>query len=524
MLGTAPRYKARLGRASRLLYSQKEKSEGMASLQKGVNEAQKPHAVCVPYPAQGHINPILKLAKILHSRGFHITFVNTELNHRALLRSGGPTALDGLPSFRFETIPDGLHTNNDDQLDVTPDIPALCRSTELHCLRPFMDLLHRLDHPAGDAPPVSCIVADAAMFFTLDAAQKLGIPGVLLFTASACGFLGYAQYDKLVDLGLIPFKDANFLTNGDLDRIADWVPSMKGIRLKDLPAFMRTTDPEEFMLGHLRRKVQTAKRASAILFNSFDALEHDVLQSLSSDFPPVYAIGPLQFLLEPIEVEDDKTKSIGSSLWKEDPNCLAWLNSFGPESVVYVNFGSITTLTNDQLVEIAWGLANSNHPFLWITRPDMVTGKSAVLPPEFLEETKNRGLLVSWCNQEQVLAHPAIGGFLTHCGWNSTLESISNGIPMICSPFFAEQQTNCWFCCRKWGIGMEIDHDSGAKRHEVERLVRELMEGENGKEMKQKAMEWKRLAREAALPPNGSSYSNLDHVITKVLSHRVNGG
>jgi len=189
---------------------------------------------------------------------------------------------------------------------------------------------------------------------------------------------------------------------------------------------------------------------------------------------------------------------------------------------VYVNFGSITTLPIDQLVEIAWGLVNSNHPFLWITRPDLVMAKSPVLPPEFLEETKNRGRVVSCCNQEQILGHLAIGGFLTHCRWNSTFESISNGVPVICSPFFAEQPTNCWFCCTKWGIGVEINHDSDTKRNEVERLVRELMELENGKGMKQKVTEWKRLAREAAPPPNGSSYFSVDHLITRVLSHGVN--
>lgn len=115
-------------------------------------------------------------------------------------------------------------------------------------------------------------------------------------------------------------------------------------------------------------------------------------------------------------------------------------------------------MTNDQFVEFAWGLANSKQPFLWITRPNLVTGE-AVLPPEFLEETIHRGLIATWCNQEQVLAHPAIGGFLTHSGWNSTVETICNGVPIICWPFFAEQQTNCWYSCTKWGIGMEIDTD-----------------------------------------------------------------
>ncbi|KAJ8432022.1 hypothetical protein Cgig2_026725 [Carnegiea gigantea] len=250
----------------------------------------------------------------------------------------------------------------------------------------------------------------------------------------------------------------------------------------------KTTSPDDFMLHYLRRLIHNSKRASALLFNTFDALDVDIFRAVSSDFPPLYAIGPLQFLLEPIEATNKDTNSIGSSLWKEDPRCINWLDSFAPDSVVYVNFGSITVMTNDQYVEFAWGLANSNHPFLWITRPDLVTGDSAVLPPEFLEKTKNRGLIASWCNQEKVLAHPAIGGFLTHSGWNSTLESIYNGIPMICWPFFAEQQTNCWFSCKKWGIGMEID--ANVERSVIEMQVRELMEGEKGKEMRRKAAEW----------------------------------
>lgn len=454
---------------------------------------------------------MMQLAKILHSRNFHITFVHTEFNRNRLLRSVGPNALDGLPSFRFEAIPDGLPPTD---ADATQDIPSLCNSTELHCLRPFMDLLRRLNR-SGD-PPVSCIVSDVTMFFTLDAAEELGVPEVMLWPASPCGLHGFALYERLIQLGVVPFKDENFLTNGDIDRVLDWVPAMEGMSLRYLPTFIRTTNPDDFMLHYVRRLIHNSKRASALLFNSFDALDRDIFQAVASDFPPLYAIGPLQFLLEPIDQAEDKdTKSIGSSLWKEDPRCINWLDTFAPDSVVYVNFGSITVMTNDQYVEFAWGLANSNHPFLWITRPDLVTGDSAVLPPEFLDKTKNRGLIASWCNQEKVLAHPAIGGFLTHSGWNSTLESIYNGIPMICWPFFAEQQTNCWFSRKKWGIGMEID--ANVERSVVEMQVRELMEGEKGKEMRRKAAEWKRLAQEAAAPPNGSSYCSLDHVITKVL-------
>ncbi|KAJ9673869.1 hypothetical protein PVL29_023429 [Vitis rotundifolia] len=450
---------------------------------------------------------MLKLAKFLHFRGFHVTFVNTEYNHNRLLKSRGPDSLKGIPSFQFKTIPDGLPPSN---VDATQDIPALCVSTRKHCLPPFRDLLSNLNH---DGPPVTCIVSDGVMSFTLDAAQELGVPEVLFWTTSACGFMGYVQYRNLIDKGLTPLKDESYLTNGYLDTVIDWIPGMKGIRLRDIPSFIRTTDPNEIMLEFPLREAERARKASALIFNTFDALEHEVLDALSQMFPPIYTIGPLHQLMS--QIQDNDLKLIESNLWKEEPECLEWLDSKEPNSVVYVNFGSITVMTSQQLNEFAWGLANSNQTFLWIIRPDLVSGDAAILPPEFVAETKERGLLAGWCPQEQVLSHPAVGGFLTHNGWNSTIESVSAGVPMICWPFFAEQQTNCRYCCTEWGIGMEIDSD--VKRDEIERLVKELMEGEKGKELKKKALEWKSLAEEATRGPNGSSFSNLDKMITQAL-------
>lgn len=287
---------------------------------------------------------------------------------------------------------------------------------------------------------------------------------------------------------------------------------MKGIRLRDIPSFVRTTDPEDFMLKFIKAESERAKKASAIVLNTYDALEHEGLVSLASMLPPVYSIGPLHLLLN--QVTDSDLKLIGSNLWIEESGCLEWLDSKEPNSVVYVNFGSITVMTSDQLTEFAWGLANSDQTFLWVIRPDLVAGDSAMLPPEFVSATKERGLFASWCSQEQVLSHPSIGGFLTHNGWNSTIESICGGVPMICWPFFAEQQTNCRYCCTEWGIGMEINSD--VKRGEVESLVRELMGGEKGSEMKKKTREWKKMAEEA-ITSTGSSCTNLDDMINKVL-------
>ncbi|KAI4337681.1 hypothetical protein L6164_016065 [Bauhinia variegata] len=471
--------------------------------------AEKAHAVCIPYPAQGHINPMLKLAKLLHFKGFHVTFVNTEYNHKRLLKSRGSDSLNGLPSFRFQTIPDGLP---EPDVDATQDIPSLCDSTRKTCLPHFRNLLSKLSDTPG-VPPVSCIVSDGVMSFTLDAAKELGVPEVLFWTTSACGFLGYLHYRHLIDKGIVPLKDSSYLTNGYLETVIDWIPGMKDIRLRDLPSFVRTTDPDDLMLDFVLGECGRANRASAVILNTFDALEHEVLEALSSILPPVYSIGPLNLLVN--LVSDKDLKSIGSNLWKEEAECLEWLDSKEPNSVVYVNFGSITVMTSDQLIEFAWGLANSQKTFLWVIRPDLVAGDKAVLPPEFVTATESRGLLSSWCPQEQVLARPAIGGFLTHSGWNSTIESVCGGVPVICWPFFAEQQTNCRFSCQEWSIGLEIDND--VKREGVENLVRELMDGKKGKEMRNKALEWKKLAEDAASASGGSSFLNLSNLVDQVL-------
>ncbi|KAJ8648063.1 hypothetical protein MRB53_001086 [Persea americana] len=189
--------------------------------------------------------------------------------------------------------------------------------------------------------------------------------------------------------------------------------------------------------------------------------------------PHLYTRGPLNTLSN--QFPNSSLDSLGSNLWKEDSTCVEWLENKGPESVVYVNFGSITVMTVKQVEEFAWGLANSNHPFLWVVRPDLVIGDAAMLPPEFVKATEERDLLASWCQQEKLLQHPSIGVFLTLCGWYSTMETICAGVPVVCWPFFAEQQTNCRYDCTEWGIGMEIDRN--VKRDEVEGVIREMMEG-----------------------------------------------
>ncbi|KAK8710920.1 hypothetical protein V6N13_146229 [Hibiscus sabdariffa] len=471
-------------------------------------ESKKPHVVCIPCPAQGHVTPMMQLAKLMHSRGFHITFVNTEFNHRRLLRSKGAEAVKGLPDFRFETIPDGLPESD---LDATQDVPSLSDSTRKNCLAPFLELIAKLN--TSEVPPVSCIVSDGVMSFGIEAGRLLGIPEFQFWTASACGFMCYLQYDELFKRGIVPFKDENFINDGTLDTPLDWIPGMSNMRLKDMPSFIRTTDPDDIMFDFLGSEARNCLNASAIVFNTFDELEHEVLEAVVAKFPRIYTVGPLNLLGR--HVPESQFNSLTPSLWKEDTDCIEWLDQREPESVVYVNYGSVTVMSDYHLKEFAWGLANCKRPFLWMVRPDVVMGESAVLPEEFFEEIKGRGFIASWCQQDLVLSHPSVAVFLTHCGWNSTLESISRGVPVICWPFFAEQQTNCRFACTTWGIGMEVNPD--VNRNDVEALVKEMMEGDNGQKMKKKALEWKEKA-EAATRVGGSSYNNFDRFIGEVLS------
>ncbi|KAJ0010120.1 hypothetical protein Pint_33526 [Pistacia integerrima] len=167
--------------------------------------AKRPHAVCIPFPAQGHMNPMLKLAKIMYSKGSLITFINTEYNHKRLLKSKCLDSFKNFPGFRFETIPDGLPSSD---ADVTQDIPSLCEATSKHCLAPFRELFYKLNDTSSSPQisPVTCIISDVMMSFTVDVAREFGIPGAILFTFSACGSLCFAMLKLLVERGLIPLK------------------------------------------------------------------------------------------------------------------------------------------------------------------------------------------------------------------------------------------------------------------------------------------------------------------------------
>ena len=213
-----------------------------------------------------------------------------------------------------------------------------------------------------------------------------------------------------------------------------------------------------------------------------DCLEQSTLMQIKQQCQvPLFPIGPLHKLA---------SKSISSSLIEEDRSCISWLDKQTPHSVIYVSsVGSIASLSEKEVAEIAWGLANSNQPFLWVIRPGSIRGSDWIelLPRGFQNAVGDRGCVVKWVPQKEVLAHEAVGGFWSHCGWNSTLESIAEGVPLICKPCFGDQLVKSRYLSHVWRVGLEFEE---LKRGEIERVVRKLLLEDEGKEMRKRAMEF----------------------------------
>ena len=236
---------------------------------------------------------------------------------------------------------------------------------------------------------------------------------------------------------------------------------------------------------------------------------------MASEQWPVKTIGPtIPSMYLDKRLEDDK--EYGLHLFKPDGDaCMKWLDTKETGSVVYTSFGSLASLGEEQMEELTWGLKDSNYHFLWVVRET----EQKKLPANFIEETTEKGMVVSWCPQLEVLAHKAIGCFMTHCGWNSTLEALSLGVPVVAMPQWTDQTTNAKFIMDVWKVGVRIklDEKDIATKEEIVMCISEVMEGERGKEMKMNSVRWKELAKEA-VDESGSSDKNIEEFVAK-LAH-----
>ena len=196
--------------------------------------------------------------------------------------------------------------------------------------------------------------------------------------------------------------------------------------------------------------------------------------------------------------------------------CNNWLDSNKAGSVVYVSFGSIANLKEEQMTELAFGLSNSNLSFLWVIR----ASEETKLPMDFLSAgLQSRCLIVNWCSQLEVLSHQAVGCFMSHCGWNSTLEALSLGVPIVAMPQWTDQTTNAKFIADVWQVGVRVEVDEKkqvATRESIEVCLKEvMMEGEKRNQLKVNALKFKELAR-VAIDQDGSSDNNISEFISSI--------
>ena len=300
-----------------------------------------------------------------------------------------------------------------------------------------------------------------------------------------------------------------------MDELVKGIPGMEGfLRRRDLPGFFRTDDVNDNVFQSLTVATRQLVRAQAVIFNTFEDLEGAILSIMLEKLPRIYTIGPIHEHQKSRLIEKgSKASIVAGNLWEEDRSCIDWLNAQLPRSVIYVSFGSITVVTREQLMEFWHGLLNSSQRFLWVMRPDSITGGDQI-PPELMEGTKEKGYLVKWAPQEEVLNHPAIGAFLTHSGWNSTLKSVVAGVPMICWPYFSDQTINSRFVSEVWKIGLDIKDT--CDRLIIEKAIREVMEVRKD-EFLERADGMAKMAKKA-VERGGSSYTNLDALIDYIKS------
>ncbi|XAR71972.1 7-deoxyloganetic acid glucosyltransferase [Bertholletia excelsa] len=451
---------------------------------------------------------MLKLAELLCLAGIQVTFLNSDDNHSRLLKfTSVQSRFAAYPGFRFETIADGLppdHPRSGDR------VTELFDSIEVVMKPRFRDMLDRFRRDPETGPPVTCVIADGSMCFPIGVAKEMGIPVLCFRTISASCFWAFFCIPELIKAGDLPVRG-----DDDMDRGLSGIPGMETfLRVRDLPAFCRVQDLSDPGLQYVTTATYLTTRSDGLILNTFEDLEQPALSHIRRHIPNIYAIGPLHaHLASRLASESSAAPPPSYSLWKEDRSCIAWLDSQPPRSVVYVSFGSMAILTSNELIEFWHGLVNSGKRFLWVVRPNSIAGGRPV-PEELVAATVGRGYVVGWAPQEEVLGHPSVGAFLTHSGWNSTLESISAGRPMICWPYYADQQMNSRFVGDVWRVGRDMKDT--CDRATVERMIRDLMD-ERRCEFVGAAEQMAEMAIRA-VNEGGSSYINLDRLIEEVKS------
>ncbi|KAG9446937.1 hypothetical protein H6P81_013065 [Aristolochia fimbriata] len=464
------------------------------------------HVLVLPFPVQGHINPMLQFAKRLASTAsgiFRVTLATTVFFSETVQvkLTGG--------SVRLDTISDGYDRGGFMEA-ATPE--AYHRRLDEVGSRTLVKLIER--HKGSDRP-FTCLIYDTSMHWALDVAAGLGLTGVAFYTQSCAAFaIYYYAYQGRLRLAVEPSEEGGRRTLS--------FPGLPPLSVSDLPSLLfEEGSSYEPVLSLKTKQFSNLDKADSVLFNTTQELESEVVSVLKG-FWPVKTIGPTLPFMYLDETSSgtsrEEDKDYGYNYYKpSSTNYIAWLDSKPEGSVAYVSFGSIAATSERQMAELAWGLRDSGVYFIWVVR----ASEQQKLPKEFAAETEERGLVVTWCNQLQVLAHGATGCFVTHCGWNSVLEALSLGVPMVGVPQWTDQPTNAKYVEDVWGVGVraKADQEGVVRREEMETCVRQVLEGTSrrGEEIRSNARKWREMVK-GAVREGGSSDKNMQEFVGELVN------
>ncbi|XP_058180391.1 UDP-glycosyltransferase 90A1-like [Rhododendron vialii] len=449
----------------------------------------RPHIVLFPFMSKGHTIPLLDLSRLLLHRNITVTVFTTPANRPFISDS-----LSGTDAFivelpfpqNIEGVPAGVEST--DKLPSMSHFVSFATATKL--MQPnFETVLKTL-------PCITSIISDGFLWWTQQSAEKFGIPHLVSYGMNN---YSWAMYDAVKKKGL--------LSGPELDDEPFVVTNFPWIKLTRNDFEENSREPKGPYKDFLTEIFIATSKSYGIVSNTFYELEALYVEYCNrrESVPKSWCIGPL-CLAEPLMTKPPSYQK---------PTWLQWLDQKLAEGsgVLYVAFGTQAEISSQQLHEIAIGLEESKVNFLWVTRkigPELDDG--------FEERVKERGLVVrEWVDQRAILRHESVRGFLSHCGWNSVLESICAKVPILAWPMMAEQHINARMVVEEIKVGLRVETSNGSVRGFVkwkglEKMVRELMEGEMGKEVREKVKEFGEAAKKA-MEEGGSSWHSLNQLI-----------
>ncbi|XP_074580730.1 anthocyanidin 3-O-glucosyltransferase 7-like [Curcuma longa] len=449
------------------------------------------HVVLVAFPFGTHAAPLLALARCVAAAAPSTTlsFISTPQS----LASLPPVPAAG--NIQLVPISDGVPYEADPPLSEQEKI-SMFLAMMPGSLRAALDAAVK---KAGGAA-VSCVVSDAFLWMAGEEAEAAGVPWVPLWTGGPASLLAHRYTDLLRDT----IGTCEQATARQDELLGPFIPALSVHRVRDLPDGVVSGPIGSPFARLLHRMGKSLPNAAVVLLNTVCGLDGVIDAELKANIPHPLHVGPLHLLASPPAL---------ANLSPDINGCLSWLDLHAPASVAYVSFGSVMTPAPAELAELAQGMEASGAPFLWALKDQA----RELLPQGFLERTRVRGLVVSWAPQQDVLRHAAVGAFITHCGWNSVLEAMASGVPMICRPFFGDQMLNARTLSLVWGIGVGFEGGSMTKEGVVAALET-VLKSEEGKRMKAKAGELKATVAKAVHHPDGSSQVNFNKFLAYVIN------